>query len=126
MVNLDATDVSSTIASRIADILFTSTDPASVIEQARRIFDDLQHGRIDRSMFTDNANAYFNEQAVNDFKESLKPLGRPGAFTQTSRLLRGGMIARRFEIKFPKKTLHVTTFTLPDGKIEQYMVAAAQ
>jgi CubicO group peptidase (beta-lactamase class C family) len=126
MVNLDATDASSTIASRIADILFASTDPASVIEQARRIFDDLQHGRIDRSIFTDNANAYFNEQAVKDFEESLKPLGRPDAFTQTSRLLRGGMIARRFEIKFPKTTLHVTTFTLPDGKIEQYMVAAAQ
>jgi hypothetical protein len=77
-------------------------------------------------MFTDNANAYFTEQAIKDFQGGLKPLGRPDAFTQTSRMLRGGMVARRFEIKFPKKTLNVTTFTLPDGKIEQYMVAAAQ
>jgi CubicO group peptidase (beta-lactamase class C family) len=48
MVNLDATNASGMIASRVAKILFANTDPTSVIEEARRIFDDLQHGRIDR------------------------------------------------------------------------------
>ena len=86
MVNLDATEASSVMASRIANILFAGTDPPSVVEQARRIFDDLQRGGVDRSMLTDNANAYFSEQAVKDFEESLKPLGPPDAFTQTSRI----------------------------------------
>jgi hypothetical protein len=28
----------------------------------------LQQGKIDRSLFTDNANGYFSEQALEDFK----------------------------------------------------------
>jgi hypothetical protein len=35
------------------------------------------------------------------------------------------MVFRRFEIVFPMKTLVLTTFTTPDGKLEQYQVAAA-
>jgi hypothetical protein len=31
-------------------------------------FEGLQHGTIDRSLFTDNANSYFNEQALKDLR----------------------------------------------------------
>jgi hypothetical protein len=36
------------------------------------------------------------------------------------------MTFRRYSAVFPKKTLRVTTFTMPDGALEQYMVEAAE
>ena len=88
----------------------------------RKIYDGLQQGKIDRSLFTDNANAYFTEQALKDFASSLGPLGAPDAFTQTRSALRGGMTARIYAVKYPKKNLVIIIYQMPDGKIEQYMV----
>ena len=48
----------------------------------RKVYDGLQQGKIDRSLFTDNANAYFTDQALKDYADSLGPLGAPEAFTQ--------------------------------------------
>jgi hypothetical protein len=36
------------------------------LAQPRKIFDGVQHGTIDRSLFTDNANFYFDQQALQD------------------------------------------------------------
>jgi D-alanyl-D-alanine carboxypeptidase len=129
LVNLDATGAASQLTSRIATLVFSSgssgPDTQRATEQARHIFGELQQGRIDRSLFTDNANAYFSREAVSDHKSSLGPLGKPDGFSQAGQSLRGGMIARRFTIVFTgKRTLSLTTFTMPDGKIEQYQIAA--
>jgi hypothetical protein len=127
LTNLDATGASSDIARRIAATLFASNgdDSAPAVRQARKIFDGLQQGGVDRAQFTDNLNAYFSAEAIRDFQSSLAPLGHPESFSQTSRSLRGGMVFRRFDIVFPMKTLVLTTFTMPDGKLEQYLVAAS-
>ena len=61
-----------------------------------------------------------------DFASSLGPLGTPQEFVQSGQSLRGGMTLRRYRIKFPTKSLRLTTFILPDGKIEQYQIAAAE
>jgi hypothetical protein len=37
---------------------------------------------------------------------------------------RGGMTFRLFEGRFPQKTLEIWERIMPDGKIEQYQVAA--
>jgi CubicO group peptidase (beta-lactamase class C family) len=128
LTNLDATSASEQIAGSIAKTIFASTDPATpkTTEQMRRIFDELQKGRIDRTQFTSNANAYFDDQAIKDFASSLGPLGTPQEFVQAGQSLRGGMTLRRYRIKFPSKTLRLTTFIMPDGKIEQYQIAAAE
>ena len=128
LVNLDASGASSQIASRIGNLLFASTDPATAktTEQMWAIFDGLQKGQIDRSQFTSNANAYFSDQALKDFASSLAPLGKPQEFTQASQSLRGGMTLRRYRIRFPQKTLSLTTFIMPDGKIEQYQIATSE
>jgi hypothetical protein len=96
------------------------------LDRVRTIFEGLRHGRIDRSLFTANANSYFTDQALKDFAASLAPLGAWKEFTQASQSLRGGMTMRRYTVLFPKRTLRVTTFWMPDGKLEQYMVAAAE
>ena len=102
-----------------------SDDPATPekLAQARKIFEGLQHGTIDRSLFTDNANFYFNQQALLDFASSLGPLGTPDEFVQLSQGLRGGMRLRVYTIKFPKTNLRAWTYEMPDGKLEQFQIA---
>lgn len=123
--NLDATGASQDIARKIESILFETTDPKALAE-TKTIFDGLRHGKIDRSLFTSNANAYFTEQALADFASSLRKLGKVEEFTQLSQALRGGMTQRRYRVKFRKQTLRITTYMMPDGKLEQFQVAAAE
>ncbi len=85
-----------------------------------------QQGRIDRSLLAPNLNDYFTTQAVADFKSSLAPLGEPLIFRQANEELRGGMTFRSFEIVYPGKRLRLTTYTYPDGKLEQYLIAPAE
>ena len=59
-------------------------------------------------------------------RPASEPLGTPQEFEQTNQSLRGGMTARSFRIKCGSKTLRVRTFTMPDGKLEQYQIAAAE
>lgn len=126
LTNQDAAEAAGAIAMGVAPLLLASDDPATPakLAQARKIFEGLQHGTIDRSLFTDNANFYFNEQALKDFAASLGPLGVPEGFIQTRQALRGGMILRVYSVKFPKSTLQAWTYEMPDGKLEQFLVAA--
>ncbi len=116
------------IAGGIARVLFATTDTETTkaVEQARRIFADLQQGKISRELFSTNANAYFSEQVVADFAASLSSLGVPTEFAPTSQSLRGGMTLRRFYIKCGARTLSLSTQTLPNGKLEQYMIERAE
>jgi D-alanyl-D-alanine carboxypeptidase len=130
LTNLDATGASSQLAGRIATVLFRAASPdnaaAAALAQAKKIFEGLQHGRIDRALFTANANAYFTDGALADFASGLGPLGPPQEFEQASQSLRGGMVSRSFRIKCGAKTLRLTTFIVPDGKLEQYQIAATE
>jgi D-alanyl-D-alanine carboxypeptidase len=130
LTNLDATGASSQLAARIATLLFRATSQddaaAAALAQAKAVFEGLQHGRLDRGLFTANANAYFSDAALADFASGLGPLGPPLEFEQAGQSLRGGMIARSFRIKCGAKSLRLTTFTMPDGKLEQYQIAASE
>jgi D-alanyl-D-alanine carboxypeptidase len=125
LTNQDAAPASGAIANQIATALFATDDKlaASRTAQARAIFDGLQRGTVDRSLFTSNANAYFSDRAIKDFQSSLAPLGTPTGFVQTRQSLRGGMTGRSYRVTFPNRVLRVWTFEMPDGKLEQYQVA---
>lgn len=125
LTNQDAAPASSAIASGIARLLFTVEDALAMnrTAQARAIFEGLQKGTIDRSLFTPNANGYFSEAALKDFSSSLAPLGAPVTFVQTSTSKRGGMMLRSYRATFNGRTLRVWTFETADGKLEQYQVA---
>jgi len=125
LTNQDAAAAAGAIATGVAPLLLASDDPATPekLAQARKIFEGLQHGAIDRSLFTDNANFYFNEQALKDFADSLGPLGTPEEFIQTRQALRGGMKLRVYSVKFPKTALRAWTYEMPDGKLEQFQIA---
>lgn len=117
----------SQIAGRIANILFAKEDDAAVKARAlaRRIFDGLRNGTIDRAPFTPDANAYFTQEVLSDYAASLKPLGAPTDFAQTGESLRGGMTIRSYRIRAGGRVLDLTTMTLPDGRIDQYLISRA-
>jgi CubicO group peptidase (beta-lactamase class C family) len=125
LTNQDASSAADDIAHGIVPLLFQQNDPATPekLEQAKKIFDGLQHATIDRSLFSDNANAYFSESALKDFASGLSPLGTPRSFTQVRQGLRGGMTLRVYLVRFEKQTLRAWTYELPNGKLEQYQIA---
>jgi hypothetical protein len=100
--------------------------PTDSEKQALAIFHDLQQGRIDRSLLAPNLSDYFTAEALADFQSSLAPLGEPLTFRETGNQLRGGMTFRSFLIVYPGKRLRLTTYTYPDGKLEQYLIAPTE
>jgi len=123
LVNDDVGDAASVIAGRIVPLLFEREDgKARSEERARRIFEDLRRGKIDRTIFTEDANAYFTEEALHDYAASLKKAGAPTKVKQTAQRLRGGMVYRRFDVPTRKKALEIVERDLPDGRIEQFIV----
>ncbi len=84
---------------------------------------DLAKGRLDRSQLTPDCSSYFSSETIGDFASSLSPLGAITDFKQTQKALRGGMTARGYSVKYATgKTLFLSTYTMPDGKIEQFLV----
>jgi D-alanyl-D-alanine carboxypeptidase len=125
LTNEMATSAASLIAKRITPLVLNlpATAPTEEEAQALSIFNGLADGRIDRTLFTNYCNAYFNQQTLDDFASSLKPLGPPLSFKQTKVEGRGGMTFRVFTVTFPDRNLEVTTYQMPDGKLEQYLVS---
>jgi D-alanyl-D-alanine carboxypeptidase len=119
-----ATNAASLIAERITRVVRNLPASAPTEEEARvlAIFNHLADGHIDRTLFTDFCNAYFSQQTLEDFASSLKPLGPPLTFKQIKEEGRGGMTFRVFTVTFPDRELKVTTYQMPDGKLEQYLV----
>ena len=124
LTNMDANRAAVNLANRIGEIIFAPTGNGDSLAKAKAILIGLQKNKIDRSLFTDNANAYFDKQCLHDLASSLTSFGAPTDFELVSEGLRGGMTARRYRAKFQKKTLEVSTYTMPDGKLEQYIVSA--
>jgi len=110
------------IARLIASAVAGDRNETDAEKQALAIYRGLQKGLIDRSLLAPNLSDYFAEQTVADFRDSLGPLGEPLSLRQTNEELRGGMTFRSFEIQYPTRRLRLTTYTYPDGKLEQYLV----
>jgi len=125
LTNQDAGPASGAIAGQLANALFATEDAQTQARtaRARGIFEGLQHGTIDRSLFTPDANAYFTAQALQDFESPLGPLGAITGFDQTSQQLRGGMLERLYRVTVGGRVLRVWTYELPNGMLEQYQVA---
>ena len=83
-------------------------------------------GQIDRALFTANANFYFGQQALDDFRTSLSPLGAIRSLRQASASLRGGFRYRRFAVEFANGTrANLSTYWTMDGTIEQFLLEPA-
>jgi CubicO group peptidase (beta-lactamase class C family) len=128
LTNQDAIGAAGQIGKEVLLAFLDSTNVSDPKQDAlvRKVFDDLRAGKIDRALFTNNANSYFTQQALNDYSTSLTALGELQSFKQTSNSLRGGMTHMSYEVKFPQKTVGINIYQMPDGKFEQYLVAAQE
>ena len=120
-----AAGASGQIAGRIGSVIFAQVDTADAAarELAHRIYDGLAKGTIDRALFTPAASAYFNQETLSDYAASLTPLGAPSEFAPTATSLRGGMRIRSYRIRAGDVVMDLTTMTLPDGRIDQYLIS---
>jgi D-alanyl-D-alanine carboxypeptidase len=131
LTNQEASPAASGIGRAIASVLLPSLTPpggdaADAEALAKRVLSGLQRGTIDRSLFTANANFYFDQQGINDFAVSLSPLGDIKSLRQTSTSLRGGMRFRAFAVEFADGTkVTISSYTTSEGKIEQFLVEPA-
>ena len=122
------------IARDIANVILppASAQDAVALAQARRartIYDELRTGKLDRSQLTQNANYYFTPIVIHDYGSSLGPLGEPIAFEPNGEpILRGGFVIQGYTIKYPGRTLNLSTFYEPgaNGRIEQFLVTPGE
>jgi hypothetical protein len=126
LTNSDAADAATAISDKLRDLIFESVSPVDTArrEEARRIFDGLRQGKLDRTLLSDNANAYFTAETVQDIAQGVAPLGPVKSFELVETGTRGGMDFRIYEIKLANRELELVTRSLPDGKVEQYLISA--
>jgi len=120
--NQDAVTAASTIA-RLAAPLIADIPPSPEVKLVLEIYRQLQQGHIDRTLLAPNLSDYFTTEALVDFQRSLGPLGEPIQIRQTNTEQRGGMTMRVFDIVYPDRRLRLSTYTYPDGKLEQYLIS---
>jgi D-alanyl-D-alanine carboxypeptidase len=113
------------IANRIVGVLFPArpdTTAAAARDLARRMYDGLVQGNVDRSLLTANASDFFTPEVLADYAASLTALGAPAEFVATGDAQRGGMTIRSFRIRAGRTVLALTMMIMPDGKVEQYII----
>ena len=113
------------VTGEIEALLFApaaDADAPQALNQVRALFERLQAGHPDRSVMSDGLSVYFSAQALADFAASLAPLGKVESVVQTRSDRRGGLVHRFFRIKTVAKTVRVSTYFTPDGKLDQFLV----
>src|SRR5262249_34731663 len=66
LTNQDAASpATDSIGAQLSKLLFPKVEEKT--DLAEQIYEGLRHGRIDRSLFSANANGYFSEKALKDF-----------------------------------------------------------
>ncbi|HXE15405.1 MAG TPA: serine hydrolase domain-containing protein [Bryobacteraceae bacterium] len=122
--NQDGTAIIFSVSRRITHLLFSSEPEASADElaQVRGILTGLAQGKIDRALFTSNANFYFNKQALDDYRKSLSNLGPLQSVTRLRESSRGGMSHRTYKAVFQNKAVNLNVYVTSEGKYEQFLV----
>ena len=120
--NEDGLNLIGPLAHSIAAAVMHAAAVSPAHNQIRSILEGLQKGRIDRSMFTSDANSYFSEVALADYRSSLESLGKLKAVTLGNESLRGGMTHRSYKAEFESRTVNLNVYVLPNGKVEQFLV----
>ena len=133
LTNQEASGAASQISRALMPLVLAGTGtaqshPADATTEAfapklNGILARLLQGNRDRTLFTPDCNAYFDEGALSDFQTSLAPLGTVASVVREHADLRGGMTFGAYQVAFSGGVkLRVTVYLEPDGKIEQLLV----
>ncbi len=133
LVNSDFSNAFTSIAGQITDLVLppAPVDTAEAVKTAaaRKLFDMLRTGTLDRKLMTENANYYFTEVALGDYRQSLGALGEPKSFEAARKpRARGGFINRNYRVVYEGQTLNIITYSEPgeNGRFEQFLVMPVQ
>ena len=83
---------------------------------------NLAHGHVDTAKLNANAQSYFTPPVVADYAASLAALGPPLKAQESKHEDRGGMVFHVYEVTYPAKTVTVTTYEMPDGALDQFLI----
>ena len=128
LTNQEASSAASAIARAVAPLLLTPNSGTTGADQAataqaRAILTGLAQGKLDRSALTSDLQFYFSPDTMHDFETSLSPLGAITTFKPSGSSLRGGMTYRGYAVTYASgKTVNLSTYTMADGKLEQFLV----
>jgi D-alanyl-D-alanine carboxypeptidase len=110
----------SDLADRLAFLVLAPT-PAE--QRVKTVFDALQRGALDRSLFTDIGNAYLTDAVLSELQSSLAPLGPMRLLELQQESKRGGLINRRWKALCAQARLEIVERGVPGGKLEQFFVS---
>jgi D-alanyl-D-alanine carboxypeptidase len=124
LTNEDGVNLVGPLAQEISALLVDPEQAASEKQDraVSEILHSLQQGTIDRTLLTENANSYFSDIALSDYRSSLAPLGKLQILSLQSKQLRGGMTHLSYRAHFEKNTVLLNIYVMPDGKFEQFLV----
>lgn len=128
LTNQEASTAAGEIASAVLKLVLPKSSVVATVSapeetQLKVIMSGLQDGKIDRALFTSDANFYFSPETMEDFASSLKPLGAVTEVKKDREALRGGMTFRTFKVGFAGgDSVTISTYTMKDGRLEQLLV----
>ena len=125
LTNQDASRAAGVIARQITPVAFgipavDSKDPK--VGAVLAMLADLAQGKVDTDRLNANAQSYFTAPVVADYHSSLARLGPPLAARERAHEDRGGMVFHAYEITYPGRTVTVTTYEEPGGKLDQFLI----
>jgi len=125
LTNQDASRAASIIAKRITLIAFgisplDTSDPHTARVVA--LLGTLAQGHIAMAELNANAQSYFTPAVLADYAASLAPLGPPLSARERAHDDRGGMVERVFDVTYAARTVTVSTYELPDGRLGQFLI----
>ena len=133
LTNEVASSAASQIAREIAPLVLASgkaEQPTAPVDpfapKLKSMLVELSQGHIQRGLLTTNASSYFDPLALADFKAELAPLGSILSITNARSYQRGGMTGGSYKAKFDRGTVTVSTYVMPDGKIEQLLITGKE
>ena len=126
LTNQDASGAASVIAGKVRTALLASITPANADADrvVRAVLDGLTTRQLDRGKLTANANAYFTAEAIDEYAQTLAPLGPLQRLEQTSSGKRGGMIQRRYRAMYAGKSLALNVYESRSGTLDQFLLDA--
>ena len=107
-------------------IAFVVLPPTPAEARARAVFEGLQRGTVDPSLFTDTGRFYLTPPVLADLQSSLSPVGPVRLIELERQSLRGGMVTRRWKILCRGARLEATERGYPNGKLDEFMIARAE
>jgi len=100
--------------------------PQAEEKRARVIFEGFRLGKIDRTLFTDDANFYFNSEVLTAQKAGLAQMGPTRTFDLQGENPHRDRLRKVWKIVTAHGILNAVEFDLPNGKIQEFVVSKVQ